>query len=81
MVSLEVTAKQREEMKVTPGSQFNKTFDTFLEAQKENPETKYRTQLTKMRHTGFTNTAKCIAALEETGGQVQAAIELLLKQG
>mmetsp|Transcript_22164 Transcript_22164/g.55886 ORF Transcript_22164/g.55886 Transcript_22164/m.55886 type:complete len:378 (+) Transcript_22164:126-1259(+) len=76
-----VTAKQREEMKVTPGSQFNKTFDTFLEAQKENPETKYRTQLTKMRHTGFTNTAKCIAALEETGGQVQAAIELLLKQG
>eukprot|EP00392_Amoebophrya_sp_AT5.2_P013458 g13581.t1 len=71
----------REEMKVTPGSQFNKTFDTFLEAQKENPETKYRTQLTKMRHTGFTNTAKCIAALEETGGQVQAAIELLLKQG
>ncbi|CAD7938291.1 unnamed protein product [Amoebophrya sp. A25] len=75
-----VTAKQREEMKVTPGSQFNKTFDTFLEAQKENPETKYRTQLTKMRHTGFTNTAKCIAALEETGGQVQPAIEILLKQ-
>ena len=38
----------------TPGGQFSKTFEIFLEAQKENPEAKYRTQLTKMRHTGFT---------------------------
>lgn len=63
----------------TPGSQFGKTFETFLDAQKENPETKYKTQLTKMRHTGFTNTGKCIQALEQTGGNVNAAIELMLK--
>merc|ERR1711972_655022 len=75
-----VNQKQAETMAKTPGNQFSKTFDIFLEAQKENPEAKYRTQLTKMRHTGFTNTQKCIAALDETGGQVQAAIELLLKQ-
>ncbi len=65
---------------VTPGTQFCKTFDTFLEAQKENPEAKYRVQLTKMRHTGFTNTQKCIAALDSCDGQVQPAIELMLKQ-
>lgn len=64
----------------TPGSQFLKTFDTFLEAQKENPEARYRVQLTKMRHTGFTNTQKCIAALDSCDGHVQQAIELLLKQ-
>ena len=65
----------------TPGEQFSKTFDTFLEAQAQNPEAKYRVQLTKMRHTGFTNTQKCIAALDETGGEVAKAIDMLLKQG
>lgn len=63
----------------TPASQFSKSFDTFLEAQKENPETRYRIQLTKMRHMGFTNTQKCIAALQEVHGNTQHAIDLMLR--
>ena len=65
----------------SPGEQFSRTFDTFLEAQSQNPEAKYRVQLTKMRHTGFTNTQKCIAALDECAGEVTKAIDMLLKQG
>merc|ERR1712194_196101 len=65
---------------ITPADQFSRTFETFLEAQKENPESKFRVQLTKMRNLGFTNTQKCIAALEESNGQAQPAIDLLLKQ-
>eukprot|EP00397_Hematodinium_sp_SG-2012_P030162 GEMP01031925.1.p1 GENE.GEMP01031925.1~~GEMP01031925.1.p1 ORF type:complete len:357 (+),score=91.17 GEMP01031925.1:92-1162(+) len=62
-----------------PAPHFSATFSSFLQAQKENPELQYRTQLHNLRHMGFTDTEKCIQALIECGGGVQASIDKMLE--
>lgn len=61
-----------------PAPHFGSTFQVFMQAQKENPELQYRTQLQNLRNMGFTDTDQCIQALIASGGAVQAAIDKML---
>jgi len=57
---------------------FCSTFSSFLQAQRENPELQYRTQLASMRNMGFHDTEQAIAALIASDGSVQGAIDKIL---
>lgn len=46
----------------------------------QDPEEAYREQLQQLRDMGFINTEANIAALQATGGNVNAAVERLLNQ-
>ncbi|CAD7942568.1 unnamed protein product [Amoebophrya sp. A25] len=61
-------------------SRFADRFGDFLQANAHNPENVYRSQLAKLRNTGFHDTAANIAALEKCDGKVHRAIEILLLQ-
>jgi len=61
-----------------PPTNFVPTFSCFLQAQRENPELQFRTQLQNLKNMGFADTEQCINALIECGGSVQAAIDKML---
>ncbi|CAD7925341.1 unnamed protein product [Amoebophrya sp. A120] len=58
--------------------EFSSKFGIFLEANQNNPENFYKSQLQKMRNAGFLDTQTNIAALDRNDGKVQRAIEALL---
>ena len=62
----------------SPVANFTASFSPFLNAVNDNPELQYRSQLHALRSMGFTDTAACIRALQQSGGNVNRAVDLLL---
>ena len=62
----------------SPAANFTASFTPFLSAVNDNPEIRYRAQLQALRNMGFTDTAACIRALQQSGGNVNRAVDLLL---
>ena len=61
-----------------PHNGFNNLFGNYLNA--PSPQTRYQTQLSTLRDMGFTDTQAAISALEQSGGDVDAAAVLLANQ-
>lgn len=57
---------------------FSGLFGNFMTAQQNDPEVRYRTQLATLRSMGFTDTRACISALDQSSGNVNRAIEILM---
>jgi ubiquilin len=68
----------------TPAQQtgtFGESFGTFMTAMADNPEIKWRAQLAALRSMGFTDTSACVRALQQTNGNVNRAIDILIAEG
>lgn len=76
IAALDVGKAAKEEVFDNP--HFVSTFSSFLQAQRENPELQYRTQLAAMRNMGFTDSEVCVQALMACDGSVQNAIDKIL---
>merc|ERR1719199_1508078 len=64
----------------SPVNNFTESFQNFLQAQENNPEIRWRSQLLALRNMGFTNTEQCIIALQERNGIVSDAVTYLIQQ-
>ncbi|KAF4655136.1 hypothetical protein FOL47_009563 [Perkinsus chesapeaki] len=62
----------------SPAANFEQSFSSFIDAQNENPEVLYRTQLNALKSSGFEDVERNIAALKRSNGNVNRAIDLLI---
>merc|ERR1712025_483949 len=65
----------------SPAANFKEAFALFLAAEAESPEVRYKGQLTSMANMGFVNKEECIQALHNQDGNMNKAVEELIKQG
>jgi ubiquilin len=67
-------------MSGTSGNNLGTSFGSFIAAQNNNPEERYRVQLATLRSMGFQDTQASIRALDRTGGNVDRAVDLLIAE-
>jgi ubiquilin len=65
----------------SPAANFKEAFALFLAAEQESPEVRYKGQLQSMYNMGFTDKEACIQALHNCDGNMNRAVEELIKQG
>eukprot|EP00933_Yihiella_yeosuensis_P050291 TRINITY_DN48064_c0_g1_i1.p1 TRINITY_DN48064_c0_g1~~TRINITY_DN48064_c0_g1_i1.p1 ORF type:complete len:467 (-),score=149.18 TRINITY_DN48064_c0_g1_i1:102-1502(-) len=65
----------------SPAHNFKDAFSMFLAAEQESPEVRYKGQLQAMKNMGFTDTEACIQALHNCDGNMNKAVEMLMKAG
>jgi len=64
----------------TPAASFSTSFQNYLQAQSDNPELRFKAQLSALRNMGFTNPDYNIAALTASEGHLNKAIDALLAE-
>jgi hypothetical protein len=62
------------------GASFGSSFQTFMTAMADNPEIKWRAQLAALRSMGFSDTGACVRALQQSNGNVNRAIDILIAE-
>lgn len=65
----------------SPAANFKEAFALYLAAEQESPEVRYKGQLQSMANMGFTDKEASIQALHNCDGNMNRAVEELIKQG
>jgi ubiquilin len=65
----------------SPAANFKEAFALYLAAEQESPEVRYKGQLQSMSNMGFIDKEACIQALHNCDGNMNRAVEELIKQG
>jgi len=63
----------------SPAANFKESFSLFIQAEQESPEVRYKGQLQAMANMGFTDKEACIQALHNCDGNMNKAVETLMK--